>query len=163
MKHLSFILLIVLTLGILVSCVPNDTSSGGEISEGVSTDISVDESTTVEVTDEAVIAVIKALLEKYNEYVLIVNMCEGSLKYEGEAIDYTISYEQWFESDFTKNIAEGIVNSPKLNFYGNKITDERFRDADSFEKMLLSVYTKELADTYFQYEFAYGWLYDAFT
>ncbi len=168
-KIIILLLLFSLTLGLLASCTPNDTSSVGndisnEISTDVSDEVSTEESNTVvEVTDEAIISEIKALLEKYNEYVLIVNMCEGALEYEEEAIDYTISYEQWFESDFTKNIVEGIVNSPKLNFYGNKITDERFRDADSFEKMLLSIYTKELADTYFQYEFAYGWKHEGFT
>ena len=45
-KFLAFILLIVLTVGILVSCAPNDTSSGGEISGDVSTN--------VEVTDEGI-------------------------------------------------------------------------------------------------------------
>ena len=49
MKKLIILLLLVsLLLGMFVSCVPNDTSSGGELSEGVSTDISVDESTTKE-------------------------------------------------------------------------------------------------------------------
>ena len=88
-KYLAFILLIVLTVGILVSCAPNDTSSVGEISG--------DASTTVEVTDEAVIAEIKALLEKYNEYVLIVNMCEGALEYDNtfEVLDFPIF--DWFD------------------------------------------------------------------
>ena len=47
-KYLILLLLFSLTLGMFASCVPNDTSSGGELSEGVSTDISVDESTTKE-------------------------------------------------------------------------------------------------------------------
>ena len=47
-KLIISLLLFSLTLGLLASCTPNDTSSGGELSEGVSTDISVDESTTKE-------------------------------------------------------------------------------------------------------------------
>ena len=58
-KYLILLLLISLTLGLLASCVQNDTSSGGEISG--------EASTNVEVTDEAIISEIKALLEKYND------------------------------------------------------------------------------------------------
>ena len=94
-KLIILLLLISLTLGLLASCVPNDTSSGGEISKDISNEISTDMSdevsteesnTVVEVTDEAVIAEIKALLEKYNEYVLIVNMCEGALEYDKDDV-----------------------------------------------------------------------------
>ena len=53
-KYLILLLLISLTLGLLASCVPNDTSSGGEISG--------DASTNVQFTDDAITDEEKALL-----------------------------------------------------------------------------------------------------
>ena len=165
-KLIILLLLFSLTLGLLASCTPNDTSSVGEISKDISNEISTDMSdevsteesnTVVEVTDEAVIAEIKALLEKYNEYVLIVNMCEGSLKYEGEAIDYTISYEHWFNIDITKENYDALPSPPILDFNGYKIVDERFSDIDSFQKLLEGIYISELAEMYYRSEFAFCW------
>ena len=53
-KYLILLLLFSLLLGMFASCVPNDTSSGGEISG--------DASTNVEVTDDAITDEEKALL-----------------------------------------------------------------------------------------------------
>ncbi len=157
-KLLILLLLFSLTLGMFASCVPNDTSSAGEISEGVSTDISVDESTTVEVTDEAVIAEIKALLEKYNEYVLIVNMCEGAIDADKDAKldEYSFSIFDWFEF----NVEEEIYGPTPSTDAGDdcvKITDARFDDQNDFKDMLYEIYTKENAEMFYASEFAYSY------
>ena len=149
-KLIILLLLISLTLGLLASCVPNDTSSGGEISG--------EASTNVEVTDEAIISEIKALLGKYNEYVLIVNMCEGSLEYDNmfEVLDFPIL--DWFDYDFTLPDEDRTAPIPRTHFYGRKITDSKYRYLNDLKNLLDGIYTKELSDIYYRSEFAYSYV-----
>ena len=149
-KYLILLLLVSLLLGMFVSCVPNDTSSGGEISG--------EASTNVEVTDEAVIAEIKALLEKYNEYVLIVNMCDGAIEYDNtfEVLDFPIL--DWFDYDFTLPDEDRTAPIPRTHFYGRKITDSKYRYLNDLKNLLDGIYTKELSDIYYRSEFAYSYV-----
>lgn len=135
-KLLIILLLFSLLLGLLASCAPNDTSSVGEISGDVST--------TVEVTDEAVIAEIKALLEKYNEYVLIVNMCEGSLEYDKDDV-YEVNITLTplsYDGDDPYYLKDNCI----------RITDERY---DSVDKLLelYDVFVSDIKEYLVEFEF----------
>ena len=109
------------------------------------------------VTDE-VKAEIEELLGRYNEYVLIVNMCDGSLEYDDTDTVAELKFPvlDWFDSDFTLPDDGETAPTPRSRFYGRKITDSRYSSLDDLINLLDSIYTKELSDIYYRSEFAYS-------
>lgn len=115
------------------------------------------------VTDEVKVE-IEALLEKYNEYILIKNRCVGSLESEyGNSVFYSIDIPilDWFSFDFRVFIGDPDLTAPLPQMYAGdrcvKITDERFDHHNDFKNMLFEIYTKDNAEMFYIAEFAYAY------
>ena len=137
-KYISILLVIIFMAGI------------------VAPSYAVGESVTDAVRDEIV-----ELLEKYNEYVLIRNLCVGSIGSEyGNMVFYSMDIPilDWFSYDF--NLLDEITSpTPDMNAGDKcvKIDDERFHHHNDFKDMLYDIYTKASAEIFYSSEFAYSY------
>lgn len=95
---------------------------------------------------------IKSVLKEFNEYVLIVNMCDGALQYEN-GIEYNYYAYEDYASDYTYDT---VPNPPVRNFTGRKLTDARFTEADSFFNFLKDIFVSDIAELFYEMQFVYG-------
>ncbi len=185
-----FLLTLCLLLTAFVGCTPEGTQSDDNTSADWSTeissqptdisdDISTDESETDsdnrfeildDLTDSDLMYEVeetyyfRKALSKYNEYVLIKNLCEGSVEIDKSQKVEKPKFEilDWFTVDFTSDEywaqeePFGFVPEKYKTYYdhGYPVTDERFKHHDDFKTMVYDIFEEELAE--FNYNYFFG-------